>query len=94
MSEEQNILAEVSEELKAFAKNNKSDKLSDLLKANLDRSEEILKISRKINKYLYWQNIWSIARMLVIVVPIIWGIIYLPPLLREYVESYKYLLDR
>jgi|GEM_PF-1544997 len=89
----QNMPVEVSEELKEFAKNNKSDKLADLLQANLDRNEEILKISREIKKYMHWQNIWGITRILVIVVPIVLGLIYLPPLIKDYIESYKTLLQ-
>lgn len=83
----------VSEELKEFAENNKSDKLTDLLQANLDRNEEILKISREIKKYMRWQNIWGITRVLLIVIPLVIGLIYLPSLISEYVGSYKSLFQ-
>jgi hypothetical protein len=57
-----------------------------------EKLDEILKISRDIKKYMYWQNIWAIVRILVIVIPIIIGFIYLPPLLRDSFQSYSSLL--
>ena len=92
MPEGQNMPIEVSEELKAFVEDNKSNKLVDLLQANLERNEEILKISQEIKKYMRWQNIWGIVRTVVVVSPIVLGFIYLPPLINEYIESYKLLL--
>ncbi len=92
MPEGQNMPIEVSEELKAFVEDNKSNKLVDLLQANLERNEEILKISQEIKKYMRWQNIWGIVRTVVVVAPIVLGFIYLPPLINEYIESYKSLL--
>lgn len=92
MPEGQNMPIEVSEELKAFVEDNKSNKLVDLLQANLERNEEILKISQEIKKYMRWQNILGIVRTVVVVAPIVLGFIYLPPLINEYIESYKLLL--
>jgi DNA-binding transcriptional LysR family regulator len=69
-----------------------SDKLTDLLQANLERNEEILQISREIKKYMRWQNIWGTIRTLLIVAPIIVGFIYLPPLIKDYIASYQSLL--
>lgn len=69
-----------------------ADKLTDLLQANLERSEEILKISREVKKYMRWQSIWSTIRTLLIVAPLIVGFIYLPPLIKDYIASYQSLL--
>lgn len=68
--------------------------LVELLKTNLERSEEILKISREVKVYLRWQNIWGIVRILVIVVPIVLGFIYLPPLFKDVFQSYRSLLQQ
>ncbi len=69
-----------------------SSELLGLLRANLEKSEEVLKISREIKKYMRLQNIWGTLRLLLIVAPIILGFIYLPPLIQEYLSSYKNLL--
>ena len=69
-----------------------SEELSELLRVNLDKNEEILKISRKLDTYLKWQNVWGILRLLVILVPIILGFIYLPPIIKEFFQSYQSLI--
>ena len=72
--------------------NNQPKNLNELLQANLERSEEILQISKDIKRYIRWQQIWGILRFLLIVIPIIIGFIYLPPLIMEAIESYKSIL--
>jgi hypothetical protein len=68
------------------------EEIAKLLQANLERSEEILKISQEIKKYIRWQNIWGILRLFLIVIPLIIGFIYLPPLIKDVFQSYKSLL--
>jgi len=67
--------------------------IAQLLRANLEKSEEVLKVSQNIKNYMRWQNIWSIIRLLVIIIPIIIGIIYLPPLIKNYIQQYKTLIS-
>lgn len=71
---------------------NNNDDLKKLLEQNLQQNEEILKISREIKQYIKWQQIWSVLRFVLIVVPIVLGFIYLPPLLKGVFESYKDLV--
>lgn len=71
---------------------NETKSLAALLQANLERSEEILHISKDIKRYIRWQQIWGILRLLLIAIPIILGFIYLPPLIMEAIESYKSVL--
>lgn len=66
--------------------------LKKLLELNLQKNEEILLISREIKNFIKWQQIWSVLRFALIVVPIILGFIYLPPLFQGVLESYKELL--
>jgi len=73
-------------------RSSQNEEITKLLQANLERSEEILKISQEIKKYIRWQNIWGILRLFLIVVPLIIGFIYLPPLIKEIFQSYKSLL--
>ena len=67
--------------------------LLKLMENNLAQSEEILKTVRYIKKYIFWQQTWSILRLFIIVIPIIFGFIYLPPLIKDALESYKSLLQ-
>ena len=70
------------------------EKLESLLQDNLESTAKILKDIRLIKKSLRWQRIWSVFRFLLIVVPIILGFIYLPPLIKETLETYRNLLIR
>lgn len=53
---------------------------------------EIRESTRLIYKYIYWQRIWGWFRLLLIIVPLIAGAIYLPPLLKDLISSYTSVL--
>ncbi|MEI6529473.1 MAG: hypothetical protein WCN88_03700 [Candidatus Falkowbacteria bacterium] len=81
------------EEIKEKINNGESEEVLQLLRESLDQNAEILKISRDIKKYMRLQNIWGTLRLLLIIGPIILGFIYLPPLINQYIDSYKSLLQ-
>lgn len=62
--------------------------LKELLEKNLAISQEVLKISKKVKRYMVVQQIFGIIYFLLIAVPIILGIIYLPNLLDQYVNRF------
>jgi len=64
--------------------NNLTDEQTELLRRNLEVSEEILKKTDYIKGYIKWQKIWAIVNISLIVVPLIIGALYLPPLLKDY----------
>lgn len=68
------------------------DNIKKLLEKNLELTEEILKMTKSIKNFTTHQRIFGILKLLIIVVPIILGIIYLPPLLKGITEQYKELL--
>ena len=63
-----------------------------LIQTNLDRSEEILRRMKFIKKYIFWQQVGTVVRILIILIPIVIGFIYLPPLIRDSISSYQDLL--
>ena len=71
--------------------NNLTDEQTELMRHNLEISEEILKNTKYIKEYIKWQKIWGIINVLLIVVPIIIGIVYLPPLIKDYLDSFTAL---
>lgn len=81
------------EEIKEKISNGESEEVLRLLRESLDQNAEILKISRDIKKYMRLQNIWGTLRLFLIIGPIILGFIYLPPLINQYIDSYKSLLQ-
>ena len=49
---------------------------------------------KKIKRYIRWQKIYSLFVVLLVVVPTILGFIYLPPYVRELLDTYKSILTR
>lgn len=68
--------------------------LAKLTKDNLARSEEILAISKDIKKYIQLTQVWATFRLLLILIPIILGFIYLPPFIKDAINSYKSLINQ
>jgi len=68
------------------------DEIKKLLEENLRLAAETHKMVKKIKSYMFWQNVWNFLKILIIVVPIIIGIIYLPPLLKGVFQQYQSLL--
>jgi len=66
--------------------------LLGLLQENLAMTREIRAMVKRVNTYVAWQKIFSWVRFLLIFIPLVIGVIYLPPLLREAYNSYLQLL--
>jgi len=68
------------------------EKLAGLLQDNLKHSAEVFRAVQDIKRYIRWQQLWSTLRFFLIVVPLILGFIYLPPLIKDALQSYKSFL--
>ena len=66
---------------------NLTEEQTELLRRNLAVSEDILKKTEYIRKYIRWQKIWGIINILIILIPLIIGVVYLPPLFRDYLNQ-------
>ncbi|MFC1678115.1 hypothetical protein ACFLZ9_00080 [Patescibacteria group bacterium] len=69
-----------------------NNEIRELLNKNLELTKEILEMTKKIKKFITFQKVMSIIYILIIVVPIILSIFYLPPLLKDVIGPYKELL--
>ena len=69
------------------------DEVRKLLKENLETTKEIHKMVKNIDKYIFYQKVFWVIKFLLIVVPIILGIIYLPPLFENIIQKYQGLLN-
>ena len=67
--------------------------LRELLEKNLKWSQIIYEQNRKLNNKLLWMAVSSWLRMLLIVVPLILGILYLPSLFQKLQGQYGSLLN-
>ncbi len=68
------------------------DNLKELLQKNMELTEEIYKMTKKIKNYITFQKIVSAFYFIIIVVPIVLSIIYLPPLLKSIFSQYQDVL--
>ncbi len=69
----------------------KVDELSairELMEKNLKWSQIIYEQNRKINNKLLWAAIAGWVRLVIIAVPLIFALLYLPPLIRNVQERY------
>ena len=64
-----------------------TEEQTELLRRNLVVSEDILKKTEYIRKYIKWQKIWGIINILIILIPIIIGVVYLPPFFKDYLSQ-------
>ncbi len=68
------------------------DTLQELIKKNIAWSEAIYAQNKKIQKDLRWMSIMGYVRVAIFLIPIILGIIYLPPILGVVWEQYQSIL--
>ena len=60
---------------------------NELLRRNIALNEEILSNTEYIKKYIKWQKVWGVAKVLIILIPLIIGSLYLPPLIKMYFDQ-------
>lgn len=94
MAPDKPILENKKEEVKSL-KEKKEATISDLrelLEKNLKWSQIIYEQNRKINSKLFWTAVSNWIRILLIVIPLILAVIFLPPLLKKALSGYSELL--
>lgn len=66
--------------------------LKKLLEENLEISRKNYQATKYIKRYVIWSQVMDVIKILIIVIPIILGIIYLPSLLKNLFGQYQDLL--
>jgi hypothetical protein len=69
-------------------------KIEQLLKDNLELSRKIFEDSEKTRKYIMWQRILGIVKVVLIVVPLLIALYVLPPLLSQVISSYSSVFNQ
>ncbi len=62
---------------------NQMERIENLLKESLKMNQEMRWMIRRINTYVAWQRIFGWLKVLLILIPLIIGFIYLPPLFQD-----------
>ncbi len=68
------------------------EELKKLLIKNIDYSKMILESTEKTRKYIMWLEIINMAKIILIIVPIILGIIYGIPFFQDVFDKYGSLM--
>lgn len=69
-----------------------AEMIRELLEKNLKWSQIIYEQNRKINNKLMWQSVFGWLRMLLILAPLILAIWFLPPLIKNFQNTYGIFL--
>lgn len=63
--------------------------LKKILEQNLEINQKVLETVSYIKRYIIFQKIWGVIKIFIVIIPIIIGIIYLPPLLKGLFEPFR-----
>lgn len=70
-----------------------NEDLRQLLETNIALSQDILKTAVYIKKYIIWQKVLFFLKLIIILVPIILAVIYLPPFFQKNYQSFLEALE-
>ena len=70
----------------------KDSSIEGLLKQNLETMNELQEKVNKVYKYIKWQKAFFVIKLLIILIPLILSIIYLPAILQNFIAPYQELL--
>jgi hypothetical protein len=68
--------------------NSHMKRIEQLLKENLEMNQEMRSMIRHINTYVAWQRIFGWLKLLLILIPLVIGVIYLPPLFQNFYQQF------
>jgi len=69
-----------------------NEQMERLLKENIKKTDEIYLICKKVKRTMLVGQILGVVRILIVVVPLIFALIYLPPLLKDYWQQYQEMI--
>jgi len=67
--------------------------LKDLLDENINLTRDLEERVKKIHSYVKWQRSFTLIKIFIIIVPIVLGIIYLPPIFKDLINPYQEILN-
>jgi hypothetical protein len=88
-----NISENNNENSEEYTESYKKEDIEELIGQNLELSEEILRLTKYIKKYVFWQKIMGWLKFFLIAIPIALAIIYVPPFLEKAMNSLQEVLD-
>ncbi len=65
--------------------------IKGLMRQNLEYTKKILELEEKNKRYILWLKIVNLLKLLIILIPIILALVYLPPVMKDFFEKYREL---
>ncbi len=72
-----------------FTDSSLNERTAKLLEENLKSSQVLYSEILRIKRYILWGRVLALLQLLIILVPVILGFIYLPPLVQNFVDSFS-----
>ncbi len=69
-----------------------NEKIIALLEKQQVLLEVIEKQNKKIGRHIFWMTVGGYVRILLVIIPIVLAVIFLPPLLKDVTKQYQELL--
>ena len=69
------------------------EEIKTLVEKNSKSIEEMQKQMNFVYRYIFWQRVWKIVKIVVVIAIVIIGIVYLPPLIQKTIAPYWQLLQ-
>lgn len=73
-------------------KDSKEEEWKELVRKNAEMNREMYNMLKSVKRFILFQRIWFGLKVTIILVPLILGFIYLPPLVEEWTNKYKDML--
>ena len=68
------------------------DETRKLLNKNLEYTKKVHEEILKIKQHIFWQRVFSIIKLVVIIVPLVLAIMVATPFIKEAYETYKEIM--
>lgn len=72
---------------------NSNEKIIALLEKQQALLEVLEKQNKKIGRHIFWMTIGGYIRILLVAVPLVLAVIFLPPILKDVTKQYQELLE-
>lgn len=71
---------------------NKKNGQEDVLKVLVEQNKKILESVERTRKYMNYLRIVNVVKIVLIIVPLIFALIYVPPFLQSVINAYEEIL--
>jgi hypothetical protein len=71
----------------------KEKDIAELMEENLELNRQMYEMMKSVKNYIWIQRIFFVLKVLIILIPLIIGFVYLPPLVKSWAQKYGDILQ-